>query len=153
MSSLVEGRRLSWPRVGVLFVAVAAVAFASLQGWRWFQDARADIPQDSFFAPYVDVTATPTVQFEQAPSGAGPNTVLAFVVGDPEDPCEPTWGGAYTLDEASEQLDLDRRIARVRQLGGTPIVSFGGQANTELAVGCQDAEDLYDAYSSVVSRY
>ena len=57
------------------------------------------------------------------------------------------------MDEASEQLDLDRRIARVRQLGGTPIVSFGGQANTELAVACHDAEDLYDAYRSVVTRY
>ena len=153
MSSLVEGRRLSFSRLGVLLIVVAAIVFASLQGWRWFQDARADIPQDSWFAPYVDVTATPTLQFEQAPSGAGPNTVLAFVVADPEQRCEPSWGGAYTLDEASDQLDLDRRVARVRQLGGTPIVSFGGQANTELAVDCPDALALYDAYRSVVTRY
>jgi chitinase len=151
--SLVEGRRLSWPRLGIVLVAAGAIVFASLQGWRGFQDARADIPQESWFAPYVDVTATPTIQFEEAPSGAGPNTVLAFVVADPENPCDPSWGGAYTMDEASEQLDLDRRIARVRQLGGTPIVAFGGQANTELAVACSDGEELYDAYRSVVTRY
>ena len=151
--SLVEGRRLSWPRLGVVLVAAGAIVFASLQGWRGFQDARADVPQESWFAPYVDVTVTPTLQFEEAPSGAGPNTVLAFVVADPEHRCDPSWGGAYTMDEASEQLDLDRRIARVRQLGGTPIVAFGGQANTELAVACSDGEDLYDAYHSVVTRY
>ena len=28
-------------------------------------------------------------------------------------PCEPSWGGAYSLDEAAEQLDLDRRVARL----------------------------------------
>ena len=149
--SLVEGRRLSLARLGLLFFVVAAVVFASLQGWRWFQDSRAAATLDSYFAPYVDVTATPTVQFEKSPSGAGPNVVLAFVVADPADPCQPSWGGAYSLDEAESQLDLDRRVARVRQLGGTPIVSFGGAANTELSVACDD--DVYDAYRTVVDRY
>jgi chitinase len=149
--SLVEGRRLSLSRLGLLLFVTAAVVFALLQGWRWFQDSRASATQESYFAPYVDVTATPSVQFEKSPSGAGPNVVLAFVVADPADPCEPSWGGTYSLDEAESQLDLDRRVARVRQLGGTPIVSFGGQANTELSVACDD--DVYDAYRTVVDRY
>lgn len=151
--SLVEGRRLSLARLGLLFLVLAAVVFASLQGWRWFQDARSAVSQSAYFAPYVDVTATPTVEFEKGPDGAGPNVVLAFVVADPADGCRPTWGAAYSLDEAEEQLDLDRRVARVRQLGGTPIVSFGGQANDELAVACTDGDDLYEAYRSVVDRY
>lgn len=149
--SLVEGRRLSLSRLGLLLFVVAAVVFASLQGWRWFQDTRASGTQGSYFAPYVDVTATPSVEFEKGPDGTGPNVVLAFVVADPVDPCQPSWGGAYRLDEADSELDLDRRVARVRQLGGTPIVSFGGQANTELSVAC-DA-DVYDAYRAVVDRY
>jgi chitinase len=32
-------------------------------------------------------------------------------------------------------------------------VSFGGQANTELAVACTDPDDLFEAYHSVVTRY
>jgi chitinase len=151
--SLVAGRRLSLSRLGLLLFVVAAVVFASLQGWRWFQDTRAEVGEGSYFAPYVDVTATPSVELEKGPNGTGPNVVLAFVVADPDTSCEPSWGAAYSLDEAEEQLDLDRRVARVRQLGGTPIVSFGGQANTELAVACSDADDLYEAYRTVVDRY
>lgn len=151
--SLVDGRRLSLSRLGLLLFVVAVVLFASLQGWRLFQDSRSAVSQSAYFAPYVDVTATPTVEFEKGPTGAGPNVVLAFVVSDPTDVCQPSWGGAYTLEEAEEQLDLDRRVARVRQLGGTPIVSFGGQANTELSVACTADEALYEAYRSVVTRY
>ncbi|MBM9459844.1 hypothetical protein JK386_07995 [Nocardioides sp. zg-536] len=155
--ALVEGRRLSWVRLGIVLVTTAAVAFASLEGWRWFQDSRVKLSTDVWFAGYVDVTATPTLAFEEpdttAEGAAAPNAVLAFVVADRADPCRPSWGAAYTLDEAEDQLDLDRRIARLRQLGGAPIVSFGGQANTELAVGCTDVDALYDAYREVVRRY
>ncbi|MBM7517344.1 chitinase [Nocardioides nitrophenolicus] len=150
---LVEGRRLSWTRLVVVLLVAGALVFASLRGWRWFQDARVKVTQDSWFAGYVDVTATPSLPFEEPEKGAGANAVLSFVVAATDDACTPTWGTHYTLPEAGEQLDLDRRIARLHQLGGTPIVSFGGQANTELAVGCTDPDDLYDAYREVVGRY
>ena len=103
--SLVEGRRLSLPRLGVVLAVACGLAFGSLQGWRWFEDGRADVPQGSWFAPYVDVTATPTVAFDEAPGAREPNVVLAFVVADPDEPCEPSWGAAYSLDEAEDQLD------------------------------------------------
>lgn len=151
--ALVEGRRLSLIRVGVVLLAIAVVAFASLQGWRWFQDARVKVSGQPWFAGYVDVTATPSYAFEEPVTEAGTNAVLSFIVADPDDPCEPSWGGFHTPDEAEAELDLDRRIARLRQLGGTPVISFGGQANTELAVSCTDAPDLYRAYWSVVDRY
>ncbi|WP_141015096.1 chitinase [Nocardioides sambongensis] len=151
--SLVAGRRLSWGRLAVVLVAAAGLVFASLRGWQWFEDSRVSVPEDSWFAGYVDVTATPQLAFEEPSSGAGPNAVLSFVVADPDDSCEPSWGGAYDLATAGEDLDLDRRIARLRQLGGVPVASFGGQANTELAVACDDTDAIYQAYREVVLRY
>ncbi|TYL55067.1 glycosyl hydrolase family 18 [Nocardioides sp. BGMRC 2183] len=147
------GRRLSFRRLGVVLLVAAGVVFGSLRGWQWFEDSRVAVPEDSWFAGYVDVTATPQLAFEEPTSGAGPNAVLAFVVADPDDACEPSWGGFYDLAGAGEDLDLDRRIARLRQLGGVPIVSFGGQANTELAVACEETDALYEAYREVALRY
>lgn len=148
-----EGRRLSWVRLLVLLATVAAVVFASLSGWRWFQDTRAAADEAAWFGGYVDVTATPSYAFEDPSAQAGRNAVLAFVVADPDSSCRPSWGAAYTLDEAARDLDLDRRVARLRQRGGTVAVSFGGAANQELAMACTDAEKLYDAYRDVVRRY
>ena len=82
-----------------------------------------------------------------------PYVVLAFVVSDPQSACTPSWGAAYSLDDASDALDLDRRIALLRQRGGDVMVSFGGQANSELAVGCTSQDDLVHAYEDVIKRY
>lgn len=148
-----DGRRLSAPRLGILVLVVAAVVFAALRGWQWFEEAQASARADWWFAGYVDVTATPTLAFEEPDSASTRAIVLSFVVANPHNVCEPSWGGAYSLDEAADQLDLDRRIARRRQQGGTAIISFGGQANTELAVSCTDQAKLEAAYSSVLNRY
>jgi chitinase len=148
-----EGRRLSWPRLVVLVAALAAIVFASLSGWRWFEDSRAASQGSAWFGGYVDVTATPTYAFEEPSARAGRNAVLAFVVADRKSTCKPSWGAAYTLDDAARDLDLDRRIARLRQRGGTVAVSFGGAANDELATVCTDEDKLFEAYRSVVSRY
>lgn len=146
-----EGRHLSWFRV---LLVVAVVAAAAGGGWYWFREqelntaAASSVP--SWFAPYVDVTSTPSYAFEDATSSSA---VLAFIVSAKDTPCDPSWGGVYSMDQASAQLDLDRRVARLRQLGGTVSVSFGGAANSELAIGCTDAAALTAAYASVVDRY
>jgi chitinase len=150
-----DGRRLSVVRLGILVLLVLAAVFASLRGWNWFEQNRelaaASAPG---FAGYVDVTATPQLGFAiPQVNAASRDAVLAFVVSMPKGPCEPAWGGAYSLDDAAAQLDLDRRIARRQQDGGAVMVSFGGQANTELAVACSDPGRLYDAYAAVVNRY
>jgi len=148
------GRRLSWFRVFLVIVVVAA----SVAGIWYYQrkqaaDTAAASAGPSWFAPYVDVTSTPSYAFEDVTDRTNSSAVLAFVVSAPGAPCDPSWGGAYSMTAAADQLDLDRRIARLRQLGGAVTVSFGGAANSELAIGCIDPAALTAAYASVVDRY
>jgi len=85
-----------------------------------------------------------------------PGTVerhLVLVVAGPDHHCTATWGGAYTLDQATSRLDLDRRMSQLRLVGGQARVSFGGQAGSELASTCTDPMALREAYQSVVDRY
>lgn len=105
------------------------------------------------FAPYVDVTLDPVGHFEDPQVNSASQVTLGFVVADRTDPCDPSWGTYYGLDAAGRALDLDRRIVRYRERGGDVAVSFGGQANDELAVVCDDHEALVDAYESVIDRY
>ncbi|MBD3784709.1 MAG: glycosyl hydrolase family 18 [Micrococcales bacterium] len=105
------------------------------------------------FSGYVDVTATPAYAFETPRGAAQSHVTLAFVVSGSEGACTPMWGGAYSLERASSDLDLDRRISQLRLVGGDVRVSFGGQAGTELAATCTDQGALADAYRTVVDRY
>ncbi|MFE4951094.1 chitinase [Leifsonia sp. NPDC056665] len=147
-----SGRRLSPLRViGAGLVAVVVVS-AGVVGFQWWS-ARASVDSKPWFASYVDVTATPKYAFENLGATSTKDAVLSFIVSDLTHPCTPSWGGAYTMDEAHGALDLDRRIARLQQQGGTVAVSFGGQRNEELAVGCTDPSALKNAYASVVDRY
>lgn len=145
-------RRLSWSRLGLLLVIVAAVtggAFVSVT------DAvgRTDIATVSWSVPYVDVTLTPTFQFQDPAANPARTVALAFVVAAPGDACAPSWGTYYSLAEAGTDLELDRRIDQLRSAGGDVMISFGGQANDELAVACTDTRALTGAYRDVVERY
>jgi chitinase len=134
-------------------IVLAGLSYGSFFGLQWFKAVQRDTSYKPWFAAYVDVTATPTYTFEQQGSLATKNVVLAFIVASPSDSCTPTWGGYFTLDEASEKLDLDRRIARLQQLDGSVAISFGGLLHDELAVSCADPEKLLQAYETVVNRY
>src|SRR3954467_772234 len=140
------GRRLSpWRGIGAALVAAGVVSVGAV-GFQWWS-ARAAVDVQPWFASYVDVTATPRFAFENLGGTSTKDAVLSFVVSPKSAAREPAWGTAYTLDEARGSLDLDRRIARLQQQGGTVAVSFGGQANSELAVGCTDATALKKAYA------
>ena len=144
--------RLSWVRLGILVLVVLAVAGVALAGVQ--RAVAGERPRvSSWFVPYVDATLTPTYQFQDPHANPARDVALGFVVADPQSPCEPSWGGYYSLDEAGDQLELDRRIAQLRAAGGDVTVSFGGQANQELAVACTDTSALTDAYRDVVERY
>ncbi|WP_434995669.1 chitinase [Arthrobacter sp. Ld5] len=137
----------------LLSVVVGALAVGSLTGWNRWEDARVAEGTGAFFAGYVDVTATPSYAFEDPAAQNGDGAVLSFVVASTEDPCTPSWGTYYGLEEAGTALDLDRRVARLAQDGGEVIVSFGGLLNDELATACTDPGDLVDAYAAVIDRY
>lgn len=151
---IVKKRRLSLWRLLFALIMSAGLSYSSLWGWNRFEDIKEVSENKPWFAPYVDVTATPFFPFEQLSiTPTQHDLVLSFVVSHESDPCSPSWGRVYTLDEASEVIDLDRRIARFRQRGGNVIVSFGGQLNNELAIYCSDTEKLKEAYEEVINRY
>lgn len=146
-------RRLSpWRVMFALFILVSlptGTVFA-LQQWH---ASRPTVSKKPWFASYVDVTATPTFAFEQLGTTSNRDAVLSFIVSSPADACTPSWGAAYTLSQATGLLDLERRIARLQQQGGSVAISFGGQKNQELAVNCTDQDKLFNVYQSVVDQY
>jgi chitinase len=147
-------REFSAVRVVLLLVVLGAIGFGL---WQLLSKetpaASAKSDRVPVYAPYVDVTNTPTYPF-QLPSANPVSTVyLAFVVSDKEEPCTPSWGTFYTLDEAEQGLDLDARTAQLRSQGGSAMVSYGGAANTELAVDCTDPAKLQQAYLEPIQRY
>lgn len=146
-------RRLSPWRVLLATVVVAGAIAGSFFGTRQWQAAQAQASHEPWFAPYVDATATPTFAFEQMGDTQHRDVILSFIVSAKADACTPAWGGVYTLDQASGAIDLDRRIARLKQQKGSVTASFGGLKNNELAVGCTDANELKAAYKAVVDRY
>ncbi|WP_062133935.1 chitinase [Demequina aestuarii] len=144
--------RVSLLRLGILLLTVG------LTGWFGFHAISAVAlgpakPGPSTFSGYVDVTATPSYAFETPDGPAQSDVTLAFVVSDPQDACAPSWGAYYSLDSAAADLELERRVRQLREVGGDVRVSFGGQANSELALGCTDPDSLLEAYRSVVERY
>lgn len=158
-SSIPEGgfppapkRRLSIPRI-LTALAVTAGAVAGASTLVQHSQAAPSHTADAWYAPYVDVTLTPTLAFEVSSVNPSKDLVLSFIVADPTDACTPTWGTAYGLDDAASELDLDRRIALYRQNGGDVVVSFGGALNDELATACDDPDALLDAYRAVIDRY
>lgn len=148
-----KNKRLSLWRVLLSVMIVAGIGFGSFFGMRQWEFMKTESSGKPWFASYVDVTATPRFAFEDLGGSPTKDVVLSFIVSLPSDPCIPSWGGAYTLDQANTALDLDRRLARLRQQGGAAAVSFGGLKNDELAVKCSDTEKLKDAYRSVIDRY
>ncbi len=149
----VKTRRLSLWRVLIALLLVGAAVGISLFGWREWRIDPALRSNKPWFAPYVDVTASPQFAFEQLGSGTYKDAVLSFVVASHDDGCTPSWGGEYTVEQASNDLDLDRRIARLEQQGGTVAISFGGLKNDELATTCTDEAKLLNAYRTMIDHY
>lgn len=147
-----QGRRLSPVRVLIVAAVIAALVAGGLAFWHRANDSAAAADADQWFGAYVDATSTP---FYDIGASAAPEqrVVLGFVVADPEDDCAPSWGGYYSMDEAAEVFDLDRRAARVNAAGGQIVVSTGGLLNDELATACKDPAATAAAYRAVLDRY
>lgn len=153
------------PRLSPFRVSIAILVLIAVATGGWFalsqaattRAARADASsqKQAWFAPYVDATLTPTVAFQDRSANPSGSAVLGFVVAgkDAKQACTPTWGTYMSLAEAATSMDLDRRVSQLRGQGGDAVISFGGQANTELAVACDRPDDLKAAYRAVVDRY
>lgn len=152
-NQIAPARKLSLWRIFAVILILSFAVYTSYLKVASFKETKELSSQRPWFAPYVDVTAMPTYHFEQIDPEKTRNLMLAFVVGKTGESCTPTWGTYYSMDEASQKLDLDRRIARYRQVGGKVAISFGGVLNSELGLSCKDEDELYDAYKSVISRY
>lgn len=146
-------QRLSLVRVFMALLLVAGVAYGAFEGVRSKLAPIAASTSVSWFAPYVDVTLTPTYSFQSPGSNPAAQTVLGFVVATPGSPCTPSWGAVDSLPQADQSIALSARVAELEQQGARAIVSFGGRSNTDLAVGCKDSSSLVQAYQSVIDRY
>jgi chitinase len=151
-------RRLSLPRVllalvGVTLVGASGYAAALYELHHPAAGAASGPVMPTWFAPYVDVTASPTYSFQDPGFDMARQVVLGFVVADPSSSCSPSWGGTYAPSEAAAALDLDRRIVQYRERGDAVIISFGGAAGHELAQTCTDTSSLVAAYASIEARY
>jgi chitinase len=108
-----------------------------------------------YYAPYVDMTAWPTQSLTQDTQKGGIKYYsLAFITNDESASCEAAWGGAVPLSQISVYLpNLDSDIQYVRGQGGDVIVSFGGEAGTELAQSCTSESALQAQYQSIIDHY
>ena len=57
-------------------------------------------------------------------NGFAPDALNGFGFIVSGQPCKASWGGYYGLDDPT----MNQRIAKLKQTGGTGIVSFGGAA-------------------------
>ena len=146
-------KTLSLWRTLLAVVALLVLGTGGTYAARQHEAAQSATSTKPWFAAYVDVTATPTYAFDQLGSTTHRDVMLSFIVAAAKDDCTPSWGSAYTLDQAGDSLDLDRRIAHLQQQGGHVAVSFGGQRNHEMSINCTDPAKLYTAYSAVLDRY
>jgi hypothetical protein len=100
------------------------------------------------FAPYVDMTLYPQFSLGQAAQTAGiKHFTLAFIVSGGG--CKAEWGGVTPLNDPF----ITNSLAALRAAGGDAIVSFGGEAGTELAAACSTPAALAAQYQSVINQY
>ena len=78
----------SWSRSCVL----AGAAYGGYTAVQTRVITAATVTRQTWFAPYVDVTLTPTYQFQSASADAARQTVLGFVVAAPGAGCTPELG-------------------------------------------------------------
>lgn len=146
--------KISLIRVMVLLIVLAGVAVGV---WRLISNETSAAAAKSgvvpVYAPYVDVTQTPIYPFQVPSANPVAGVYLAFIVSDRSDPCTPSWGDYYTLEQAEQSLDLDARTAQLRNEGGNVMVSYGGRDNSDLAVGCTNPRKLREAYLAPIDRY
>jgi hypothetical protein len=106
-------------------------------------------PGAGSFAPYVDMTLQPQDLVALSSASGTKTFTLAFVVSGGA--CSPAWGGVTPVGSSSDYVK--RAIAAFHRAGNAVIISFGGEAGTELAESCSSVTSLEGAYQDVVDTY
>ena len=100
------------------------------------------------FAPYMYIGSGDNFKLTECDDACGQKFyTIAFIIAGPHN--EPAWDGRFPLDGNlyADQINL------IRQRGGDVIVSFGGEAGTELAIAETNAVALEAKYQSIIDRY
>jgi hypothetical protein len=95
------------------------------------------------------MTLWPTFSLTDNLPSVGKYYTMAFIVDQTGTGCTASWGTYYVLSDDFPDAD----IASMRAAGGDVIVSFGGEANTELALSCTSVSALVAQYDAVVTQY
>lgn len=129
-------------RIGWLLLANAALLSAQT------------FPAGRFYAPYIMPRPTPDLAsgyLSQLSKTSGIRYfTLAFIIGNSDGSCQATWGGRTPLDQ---ETALRAAIDDLRAQGGDVLISFGGEAGKELAIGCDTPEKLAAQYQAVIDQY
>ena len=149
----IKQKRLSVFRLSISIFVLAGLIYLSFSYIQYLQSEQVAGNNKAWFAAYVDVTAVPQFPFQQMGTTSNKDAILSFIVSSPSNACTPSWGGTYTLNQAENVLNLDTRIARLQEQGGSVAISFGGEKNNELAINCTNPTKLLNAYTQVVNRY
>ena len=122
-----------------LVTAVASLALAA-------STALAALPA-RVFAPYIQVDSSTSLTSVSSASGIKYFT-LAFIIDD---------GSHHGLWEAGSTVASDSSIApaiaNLRNAGGDVIISFGGAAGNELALGITSVSTLQSVYQGIINKY
>jgi Glycosyl hydrolases family 18 len=106
------------------------------------------------FAPYADETSYPAPDLTTIRHAAGVKDVtLAFVTAEGNTKCVPTWGGYSSYPAYGSAAYQRAAVKSFQGAGGSVVVSFGGEAGTELATVCKTVTALRSAYQKVISAY
>jgi hypothetical protein len=138
------------PRLALLAALLPALFLFAISA----ATAKGGAPKPYPFAPYVDMADYPPPTLSDFRTGGGVEHVsLGFVTAEGGTACKPTWGG-YSEYAASgkDAYQLDQ-VKSFQQAGGDVVVSFGGQAGTELATVCKSVGALSAAYRKAISAY
>jgi hypothetical protein len=101
------------------------------------------------FAPYMYIGAGDHFQLTHCDDACGQKFyTIAFIIAG-KDGKKPAWDGRWPMEG---NLYADQ-INAIRSRGGDVIVSFGGEAGTEIAIAETNVNVLETEYQSVIDRY
>lgn len=104
-------------------------------------------PAGRFYAPYIMTRSAGNLAEISTESGIRYFT-LAFVLDGGG--CAASWGSRTPVAAEAALLPA---IEKLREQGGDVLVSFGGEAGKELAIGCDNAAALQVQYQAVIDKY